>query len=43
MPNKEGRNHVKNEALLVELECKVLVAVGERSWRDRQWIHTYAV
>lgn len=37
------RSHVKNEALLVELESKVLVAAGEWSWRDRQRVHTYTV
>lgn len=33
----------ENESLLVELECKVLVAAGEWSYRDRQRVHTYTV
>lgn len=34
---------MENEALLVELDCKVLVAVCELNWRDGQWTHTDAV
>lgn len=34
---------VKNEALLVELDCKVLVAVCELNWMGGHWSHTDAV
>lgn len=34
---------MKNEALLVELDCKVLVAVCELNWRDGQRSHADAV
>lgn len=33
----------KNEALLVELDCKVPVAVCELNWSDGQRSHTDAV
>lgn len=34
---------MKNEALLVELDCKVLVAVCQLNWSDGQRSHTDAV
>lgn len=34
---------MKNEALLVELDCKVLVAVCELNWRDGHRSHADAV
>lgn len=39
----KDRNHEKDEALLVELECEILVAVGELSLWDRERIHADAV
>lgn len=41
--NLSDAGHVKNEALLVELECKVLIAAGEGSRRDRKRVHTQTV
>ncbi len=40
---RRSLSHLKNEALLVELERKVLVAAGERSWRDCQRVHAYTI